>query len=420
MRSALPWLAVLTACAWDAPTNTNALSAPELPNVLSGVVAYPGDGEPATTFITIYDANNPGPPSGLGSPLTFSAVTTDAYTTDTTGLQSAPWFVGDLQDGDYLVNALMDLDGDFHPFTGVLTGATCGDWIGTHLASLDSTTPAVVSAEGGVEIDDLPVVLGVEVTTERPVFKLATNAEGEPPAISREIGKQSGANILLATQMLYTMEATAVSTALSPELPVDLGPACTPDPAIDCSLTSICPCDLATLQPCDTALWVWMVDADEDGVLDPYPGQTQAEAGFYDVWPRVYIEYTGELPEGERWVSENFPLGFDLAINPDPAQFGPLGVPFPVESLSVLWSPVFRHYWEGGTDGTDASGPFDYVDLRDADVASEDVPAGQYALTVVSFTGQTWTLPNDIGLLDLPSFDDSLDNRSQLGVLTVE
>jgi hypothetical protein len=163
-----------------------------------------------------------------------------------------------------------------------------------------------------------------------------------------------------------------------------------------------------------------MVDADEDGVLDPYPGETQAEAGFYDVWPRVYIEYTGELPEGERWVSENFPLGFDLAINPDPAQFGPLGVPFPVESLSVLWSPVFRHYWEGGTDGTDVSGPFDYVDLRDADVASEDVPAGQYALTVVSFTGQTWSLPNDIGLLDLPSFDDSLDNRTQLGVLTVE
>ena len=431
----LTWILLISACAWDAPINPNEEAAPPLDNVLSGVVAWPGDGDPADTFITVYAADNPGPPAGLGGPVTFSAVPADTWTTDTTGLQSAPWAVGSLPDGAYLVNALMDRDGDFNPLAPSLTGATCGDWVGTHLADLSSTAPGAITAEGGVEVHDLPVILGAEVSTERPVFQLLPDADGVPPVMSRQTGKESGANLLLALQMQYDIRPTSVDTALEASdgtlLPVELGPACQPDPALDCTAASACPCDLATLAPCDTALWVWMVDADDDGAIDPYPGETQAAAGFLDVWPRVYLEYVGtptevdgevvlesDLEPGERWVSENFPLGFDLVLDPDGSRFGPIDVPFPVETLSVLWSPVFRHYWEGGTDGTDANGPFDYVDLRAADVAVDDVPAGQYAVTLVSFTGQTWTLPNEIALL--PSNDGSVDNATQGATLTVQ
>ena len=132
------------------------------------------------------------------------------------------------------------------------------------------------------------------------------------------------------------------------------------------------------------------------------------------------MSYESGLAEGERWVSENFPLGLELLTNPDVTAYGPLGVPFPVHSLSVLWSPVFRHYWPGGTDGQDAGGPFDYLDLRAADVAVDAVPAGHYSITVVSFTGQTWTLPNEAGLLSLPSLDPQDDASTQAGVLFIE
>ncbi|MFT4621790.1 MAG: hypothetical protein ACI8PZ_000442 [Myxococcota bacterium] len=428
MRILLPLL--LAACAWDAPDNTNAQSAPPLDNVLSGVIAWPGGDDPEHSFVTVYDANNPGPPAGLGRPLTFATIPSSTFTTDTSGLKSATWAVGNLPDGEFLVNGLMDRDGDFSPLTGVLAGATCGDWVGTHVADLTSTNPGVITAEGGVEVDNLPVVLGAELSTERPVFQFVTDDDGNMPAVERAIGKQSGANLLLATQMRYRITPTGVDSNLTDDIAVDLGPPCQPDPSANCGVDAACSCDLATFSACDTALWMWTVDADDDGDLDLYPGETQSEAGFRDVWPRIYIEYIGEpvevdgevvyesgLEPGERWVSENFPLGFELTLNPDPTPYGPLDVPFPVNELSVLWSPVFRHYWEGGMAGADANGPFDYVDLRQDDVAVEDVPAGRYSVTVVSFTGQTWTLPNDLG--GVPSNDAAYDNITQAGFLDV-
>ncbi|MEZ4234595.1 MAG: hypothetical protein R3F59_00200 [Myxococcota bacterium] len=45
----------------------------------------------------------------------------------------------------WLFNALVDVDGDFNPFSkrACSRGATCGDWGGTHLADL-AGTPATV------------------------------------------------------------------------------------------------------------------------------------------------------------------------------------------------------------------------------------------------------------------------------------
>ena len=65
------------------------LSAPPLPNMLSGLVSWPGDANPADTFITVYEADNPGPPTGLGAPITLATVTGTSFTSDTTGLLSA-------------------------------------------------------------------------------------------------------------------------------------------------------------------------------------------------------------------------------------------------------------------------------------------------------------------------------------------
>ncbi len=421
----------LLACAWTPPDNPNPLAVSSLRNTIAGTVAWPGEGDPSTTSVTIYEADRPGPPAGTGAPLTFAMINPDAFTTATSGLMAASFATSNLPDGDFLVNALMDVDGDFHPFTGVLAGATCGDWVGTHLESLDSTASGIVTASGGVRVDDVPVVLGIEVLTERPVFQFV-----QPPLLSKQTGRDSATDPLRTLEMLYRLRATGLSTALGDDLELQLGGPCAPDPAIEesaCGSLPSCACDPAS-DPCDTAFWLWMVDDDGDGLVDPHPGEAQAASGVLNVWPRIYLEFLGErtldasgvgydsgLAEGERWVSENFPMGLELiAAGSSAAGIGPVGLPFPANEVSVLWSPVFQHYWAGGQDGEDAAGPFDLVDLRDPALSIEDVPSGSWSLTLVSWSGQTWTLPNDVGNLGLPSFDPIYDNTTQAEVLTLE
>jgi hypothetical protein len=221
---------------------------------------------------------------------------------------------------------------------------------------------------------------------------------------------------------------------------LSLGPSCAPlpDPPAPypaCADLPTCGCDPATLAPCGTALYLWLVDADADGVVDPDPDPDLAAAGIFDVWPRVYLEFTGELAtfehEGrilpERWVSQAFPLlGEAVTVATQSAYAGypispaqaagllgaPVGTPTPLHSLSVTFTPVFVHYHADGVLVDPAKGPYDVVDLGAGGVLPPEV-LGAWAVTLVSFTGQTWTLPNDIGLLGLPSIDPLFDPTTQ-------
>lgn len=188
-----------------------------------------------------------------------------------------------------------------------------------------------------------------------------------------------------------------------------------------------------------------------DGRVDPYPAEIQAANGLKDVWPRIFIEYMGEPvdtadgpfyppnplgtfafegPDGvntvpERWVGENFPLAYELNFQ-SPAALAPAGAtfaPFPAQEMNVLWSPVLRHYHAGGQFAVDpANGPYDLLDLRcvrdqngdfpqpgpglvvptyceaTGEVTPDQIPAGAWRVTVITHTGQTWILPNEIGL----------------------
>jgi hypothetical protein len=70
-------------------------------------------------------------------------------------------------------------------------------------------------------------------------------------------------------------------------------------------------------------------------------------------------------------------------VYPAPVLTGqvPLGVPTPLTRYELIWVPAAQHVLPDGS-----------VEV----VTAPDLPAGAWALSVVSFTGQTWTVPNEL------------------------
>ncbi len=421
----LPILLVLGACDYEAPVDDAIIG-----NGITGTVVFSGPDAPSTTFVMLYRGDDPGPPAGTGGPVTFTTVGADSFTGRDQGMEAGAFAFTDVPDGEYYVSALMDHDGDFNPFGAALAGATCGDAVGGHLGDLEALEPVAVQVRNGTLLEGVTVVLGRPLDTERPAFvppedyvvsrnKLASSidAYGEP---------------VLAKLQLLPLTAVGLKAAYSRDLILNLAGPCDTD--VDCTALAACPCAADT--GCATALPVWLVDDDGDGQVDPYPADLQASQGLLDVWPRVYIEYLGQQVDDpdtggiafeselgtfrhrgetlpERWRTEAFPMAAELRGAADqgiPIAFvagGPIGVPFQAQALSVTLTPLFRHYHADGRDGLDASGPFDIVDLVDPDTPAKVVPAGTWSVTVIGPSGQAWTVPNELGLLDLPPILDS-------------
>ena len=93
----------------------------------------------------------------------------------------------------------------------------------------------------------------------------------------------------------------------------------------------------------------------------------------------------------------------------------------PTSELSLTFGPVFLHYHPGGTAGVDPNnGPYDVVNLL-AGGSADEVPNGVWSATVISFTGQTWQVPNEIGALNLPALPGGpeFDATTQAGAIIV-
>jgi hypothetical protein len=351
----MAFLMLLAGCPWSVPADPDA---PDVLNVVSGEVVVTGADAAAPTYVLVFDAEDPPPPAGTGSPLTFASVPADAFTGPDAGVQAAPYAVTRIPDGDWLLTALLDADGDFQPLLSTNAGATCGDWIGGHLADLASDTLAPVHVEGGVALDDVTLVVGAELTTERPAFTLET------PSVSQlEPGTQ-----------LVSLASTGIHSAL-----VDFA-----DPGSGA---------------CATSFLFYAPDADADGQPDPHPNPALAAAGAYDVWPRVYLQYLGEdVAPGESWSAE-------MVVYPGPLLSGEiaLGVPTPVTTLDLVWVPAAIH--------TDPDGV-------ETIVTAPSLPTGAWSVTVVSITGQTWTVPNEVAAF--PSTSPDFDPSTQGAALLVE
>lgn len=393
MRSDLVLL-LAVGCSYSAPIDPDE---PPPGSIVSGQLIT-DDPEPADVVVLVYAAEQPPPPEGTGSPLTFATVPGEAFGVGSDGLRSAPFDVTGLPEGDYLLSGLMDRDGDFNPFVPVTAGATCGDRLGAHLATLTDRTPAAVHLEPDTRVTGVSIVIGDPLPTERPAF-----------AIEPEATVDRAASLDPSTPQTFTLQATGVYTTVASGFPLVLDGPC---PTVDGGPTCL-------PVACDVTLWTHVTDADADGVPDLRPDYP-VEAGLPDVWPRVYLELLG-APEGERWAAEAIPLLAELGAMrlgaPAPL---PFGTDVPRADLSVTWLPVARHEHQDGALTDDTSGtPYDLVDLRTTGDPTA-IPAGSWSVTVVSRTGQTWQVPNVLAAIGDTTRPQDFDPTRQLASLSVE
>ncbi|MEO0602396.1 MAG: hypothetical protein AAF211_13220, partial [Myxococcota bacterium] len=314
-------------CTWDTPVLDSPFGPPPLLNSVAGEMVFAGEGELAPTFISVFDARNPGPPAGTGSPITFSVVGVDEWSG--TELPAAPWNVTQLPDGEFFVSALMDVDEDFNPLEDTLAGATCGDWVGTSISDLVTLTPVSITfptrnpddVARGVLLDNVPLLIGQQITTERPVFTFV----GQPTiSLNTLATSEIPPTFAITVEQVDAEYGNIDPNSLDVTVPVQLGASCAPDPALDgapIDLLGWRSCDLATFAPCSTALLTELRDADGDGALDPSVDPALAAQGIPELWPRVFLEYVPGpedepldvyFVEGalltERWLTQAFPL----------------------------------------------------------------------------------------------------------------
>lgn len=331
-----------------------------LQNVISGTVTFAGEGEPSNTFILLFPADDPPPPYGTGSPINFTTLPASAYTGPGQGLQSASYAFPEVPDGSWVITALSDSDGNFQPQLDSHAGATCGDVVGAHVLSLSDTSLAPIQVKGGDWQQDVPVLLASTLSTQRPVFTF-------DPLTLDQTQIPTGAPIPLRSDQVWTR---------------------------DLKLTG--PLDLSNPLPCTTFFPLYIVDADGDGVADPHP--SFGAYGFVTVWPHLYLVYAGEVEEGESWVSELM-----IPIEPLGGAALPLNTVLPFTELTAMLLPVAQH--------TKADGSSEVVQ-------APGLPAGPWAVSAVSLTGQTWTVPNDTATAT--SLSASWDPAAQGAVVTLK
>ncbi len=340
-------------CAWEPPL---VLDSADVNGVIRGTVNIVGPDVPANVFLLLYDATNPGPPAGLGSPVNFTAIPSSAFETSPLGSWSAPFALTAIPGGTYLISALHDTDDDFHPFVDIRGGSTCGDWGGAHVGWLDEAggpATTTLTLEDDDLLDGVPVVVQVQVPLERPAFVVLD----ESSAPARD-------SVSVTVDGSIVLSSTAVDVAKLDGGRFQLGPVQDP----------------TNRQPCAVAFpFVPLLSTSETGetVLDGFEPPRVIFRELWADWPEdppadfVPHVFQGIVDFDTRALSLQL-----LADTSRPPETTELSVKVSSDGLATL--PF-------------ASAP---------SVPFSELPRGPYAVTVINAAGQTWTVPNvDGGLL---------------------
>ncbi len=342
-------LAGLVGCEWT-PRVVDSDTGAEL-GVILGDVLVVGPERPSDTFVLLYDATNPGPPAGFGSPINFDVIPAEAFEESELGSWTAPYALTAVPPGQYLMSALHDTDRDFSPVVDIASGSTCGDWGGGFVGWVESedgtSGPDTVSFElgPGELLDGVPAAVQVPIPIEKPAFTIL-GGDGIPAR--GQVGLDADGTLVLA--------ATVVGTEY-----LELGPLQ----------------DLEDKQPCRVSFpFVPVVSYDENGsvsvddmepplvfftqILDP----ADEAAGAAPVVIQGIVEYSVEQ------------FLFQLLSNSS--------MPGEALELSVRISENGRYFLPFSSSAT-------------GDGLVSELPAGPWAVTVVNAAGQTWTVPNEFG-----------------------
>ena len=339
------------ACEWTPPLRMHD-TAVEL-GAITGEVVVVGPEVPADVYVLIYDADNPGPPAGLGRPINFDVIPKEVFEPDGLGSWSAPWGLTHLPAGDYVISGLHDTDLDFSPMVDIAGGSTCGDWGGGYVGVVEDADGNEVidtiplTLEDGELLEGVPVAIQVPIPIEKPAFVILG---GDERAATGPVG--------LPRDGLLHLQATAVGSEY-----VDLVPLQDLDRKLDCAVSF-------PFVPI-----VSLSDAGEPTV-----------DGFET--PTVYLSQVLDEEERAQGVE---PIVIEGVVETDALYLSLLGqlladASRPAETLELLV--------RFGQDGR-YSVPFSTAEGGDGDMDS--LPDGPWAVTVVNAAGQTWTVPNTFG-----------------------
>jgi len=316
----------------------------------------------------LYDAARPPPPTGTGRPLTFTVVSRDSIFAGATdgdlGPFTAPFAFSLVAPGKYLIRGFIDTNDDFIPWYGVTADVNTGDVGG---AAVDPVThiPRVIEVgvdEHGTPIPALKVPVSfsdaAKVPLDRPVFEVA----GTPEFV----------------------EVSAPATVIEVQArPIEDG----------------------VIHESSPAFLLRFVDDDGDGAPDDANGD-----GVPELWPRVVVR---KLAAGQGPLVDENDLDGDgiidaegvdylhadgsqdgkpdlvvLAAGFDPTEYAAAlfdaqghvkQTPTPVTHLKLVIRPI-------ALDATDPRAP----------APLSAMPSGDYAVTIIQQTGQTWRVPNEL------------------------
>jgi hypothetical protein len=358
MRTLRVCFALLAWCACDAPPVFATADKPQqvVTGLIQGQVVAEGLTRGNVTLLLFESARLP-PPYGTGKPLSFSTVSSEALfgTATDNGPFTAPFSFSTVTPGDYFIEGLIDANADFNPFYTVTAGANAGDVVG---ASVDPTTLAprdisarFVASDVGVSFSDAS-----RVPVDRPAFQIPG---GAPTAV--------------------------ISTTL-PTI-VQLAPQ---------------PLDVDVIHEPNPVFLVQLIDANHDGLPDD-----ANHDGLPDVWPEVVVR---ELAGLNPLTDENDADGD--GVPDDPTK--PLTVIAAVVDPTAYMSQLLDAAGHVKTTPTVVTALTVVVDPLALDVTNPlapkplpTMPTGNYSITLIESTGQTWRVPNELdpptaGQLNLP------------------
>lgn len=378
----------LAGCAWEAPVVDDGEAAT---NVITGTVVVNASAVSGPALVLLYDAADPPPPNGTGRPINLASVPVEDFSGGS-GVLSAPFALTGVPDGTWLVTALVDQDADFHPLIDATAGSTCGDMLGAYLSDITTGALGAVTVSGGQLVEGVTVAVGTTMPLERPAFVFAdgqidrTGADSSFTLSSTDVAASDGAG----WDVLTLTGPMDVESAYAGE----------------------------AYDPCDVAFAIYIPDDDGAGDGEPHPNESYASSNFIEAWPRVYLQYLGDgdvtLAEGESYTTEaiwakqldaleaiaTYGLTWQQALGAGGLSFNSVA---PVLDLELYLPPVALHTTADGTA---------------VPVQGANMPKGSWAVTVVSFTGQTWTLPNSLAAFQ--STSATWNEKLQGAALTVE
>ena len=321
---------------------------------ITGTASFSTADVAADGYVVRFDCDDPPPPAGSGSPLDLSVIKRSAW------VDAAGTFTFDnVPFGSCsIITGFADRDADFSAFFGVAQGFTAGD------LALDSAVVVTSEEDGSYEAVALSGTGPVPL--DMPAFTFIDRKDGSTGG-SMALGPVPGSTPVTYLQV----SAQGVSSVFGEQA----------DP-----------------------VFTFVFEADNDG--DGWPDDLNGD-GAPDVrWPRVLaVRLDPDDPQRLKRGSPTVVLpGVVLPLDPDdPFNFGTnevlkameAGLPFdgaqviPMTELTVAVPPLVV------TDlATRTTAPIEQLMLDGLEVT------GDYQLVVMNSSGQVWTLPNEIAVIE--------------------